>query len=94
MHSIALDGTTALVGLAALQILGLASALVARLTEGSCCQATTQQIFFACLALVGMATMFLLGMRPGYWLSSGATLSLMVLAATCDFRHARRPSIW
>lgn len=73
-----------------IQAVGLISAALARLTEGSGRQAATQRLFLGCLALVGGCTVLSLVLGPGYWLTSGATLSLMVLATTCDFNHASR----
>ena len=80
--------------LAAIQVLGLASAWFARLSEGSAGQTTCQWLFFCCLTLVGIATITALQLGPGSWLTSGSTLSLMVLAATCDFSRSGRASVW
>ncbi len=73
--------------LGVIQILGLASAWLARLSEGSAGQASCQRLFFACLALVALTTMasIALSPTPKYWLASGATLSVMILAAIWDF---------
>jgi hypothetical protein len=80
-------------GLVAIQIAGLISAWLARLSEGSRGQGHFQIAFFACMVLVGLGTIVSLSLPPGRWLFSGATLSLMVLAAVWDFgglahRHA------
>ncbi len=75
--------------LALLQIVGLLSAWLARLSEGSSQQSWCHGLFVGCLATIGLATMAFVatGVRP--WLPSGATLSVMVLAAVWDFRaHA------
>jgi len=63
------------------------SAWLARLSEGSARQAACQRFFLACLLLVGLGTIASLALVPTYWVASGTTLSLMVLAATCDFRR-------
>ncbi|MCL4190829.1 MAG: hypothetical protein KJZ87_03720 [Thermoguttaceae bacterium] len=76
--------------LGVIQAVGLISAALARLSEGSGRQAASQRLFLACLALVGGCTVVSLVLGPGYWLTSGTTLSLMVLAATCDFNYAGR----
>ena len=73
--------------LAAVQLVGLASAWLARLSEGSCHQTDCQCLFLGCLGMVGVATVTALWMGPGWWLGSGATLSVMVVTATCDFRR-------
>jgi hypothetical protein len=79
---------------AAIQVLGLLLAWMARLSEGSRRQTLCQRLFFAALVLVGLGTIVLLGMGPGYWLVSGTTLSLMVLTVTCDFSRSPRAGAW
>jgi hypothetical protein len=74
-----------------IQIAGLASAWLARLSEGSRRQASCQWLFVACLALIGVTTMASVALGPRYWLASGITLSVMVLAAIWDFRAQARP---
>ena len=66
------------------EVLGLASAWFARLSEGSPRQALCQRLFFGCLVLVGVAMIPALKLGPGFWFSSGTTLSLMILAVTYD----------
>jgi hypothetical protein len=72
-------------------ILGLLSGLAARVSEGSRHQTACQAAFLLCLAMVGITAIFSLGGAPGAWLGSGATLSIMVLTATCDFSRSRDP---
>jgi hypothetical protein len=76
--------------LSAIQIAGLISAWLARLSEGSPRQAWCQRLFVGCLAVMGLVTMTFVAVGARYWLASGATLSVMVLAAVWDFSaHAR-----
>lgn len=70
------------------QVFGLVSAALARLSEGSAYQASSHRLFLASLAIVGVTTMTALLLSLNYWLTSGATLSVMVLTATCDFRRS------
>jgi hypothetical protein len=84
------DSVVLVCSLAGIQIVGLASAAVARLSEGSSRQKSGQRLFLACLGLVGAATIVSVFMGPGCWLSSGTTFSLMVLGATCDFSYSRK----
>jgi hypothetical protein len=77
-------------GLWALLGLGLLSAAMTRAKEGSVHQGLTQRLFLVCLGLVGLATIVFLLVNCDAWLSSGTTLSLMVLAAVCDFRPGRQ----
>ena len=80
--------------LVAIQILGMISAGVARLSEGSRSQASCQGFFFALLFLVGIATVVAVTLGPGCWLISSSTLSLMVLTVTCDFGRSGQSSAW
>jgi hypothetical protein len=90
-----LDGGLAIYVLGAVQVLGLMSAMLARLGEGSHWQPATQRLFIVCLALVGMETMLALALGlVGCWLPSAATLSVMVIAATCDFGRTQGASSW
>lgn len=75
-------------GLALIQIVGLASAWLARMSEGSRSQVSCHRVFFCCLAMMGLTTMIALAVTPKYWLTSGTTLSLMVISAVWDFRPA------
>lgn len=68
-----------------LQVLGLATACLTRTSQGSRMQSTVQLFFFVSLLLVGAGTIVAIGLGPGYWMASGATLSLMVVAAVCEF---------
>jgi hypothetical protein len=88
-----LDHSLILLVLVSVQVLGLLSATLARLTEGSSYQGSSHRLFLGCLALVGLTTMgALILVGSGGWLTSGTTFSLMVLAATCDFRRSDRQS--
>ncbi len=76
-------------GLGLVQVVGLLSAWLARLSEGSASQAWCHRVFVVCLGLMGLTTMAFVAIGARYWLASGATLSAMVLAAVWDFRaHA------
>ncbi len=78
----------------AAQILGVASAWLARLSEGSACQRFSQFAFFVALPLMGMATIVVSGVGPGWWLTGSATLAFTVLTVTCDFRASREAATW
>ena len=81
--------------LTVVEILGLTSAWFARLSEGSPRQAFCQRLFFGCLVLVGVAMIPAVKLGPGFWFSSGTTLSLMILAVTYDCTPARHgKSVW
>ena len=71
------------------ELLGLVSAWAARLSEGSQRQTLCQHLFFACMALVGTATLVSFGLGPACWLASAVTLAVMVLTVTCDFSRTR-----
>jgi hypothetical protein len=57
--------------LAVVLVVGLASAVLARVSEGSCLQTWCQRLFVGCLALVGVATFASLGLGRDCWLMSG-----------------------
>jgi len=69
-------------GLGAILVLGLLSAWMTRLSEGS---RFWHRSFFVCLLFVGLATIASSELGAACWISSGTTFSLMVLTATCDF---------
>jgi hypothetical protein len=87
-----LEMSTMVWGLAVIQVIGLVSAWLARASEGSRRETSCQRIFFACLGLMGLATMAAFSLSPGWWLTSGATLSVMILVATCDFERSWQPA--
>ncbi len=72
------------------QFAGLASAWLVRLSEGSRGQAHCHWLFFACLGLIGVATMLSVSLGPRYLLFSCLTISAMVLVAVWDFRAEAR----
>ncbi len=71
-----------------IQMFALVSAWLARLNEGSRNQASWHGLFLALLAVMGLVTMATVPLGPPYWLPSGATLAIMVLAAIWDFGPA------
>ena len=70
--------------LATVQILALASACLARMTEGSLREGHCQWICLACLSLAGLATMVSLAVGPTPCVFSGAALAVTILTATWD----------
>jgi hypothetical protein len=80
--------------LLAVQLVGVLSACVARLSEGSPCQGTSQRMFFGALMLVGGATVVALAVSPGCWLACATSLAVMVLTVTCDLRGGLEASTW
>jgi hypothetical protein len=84
-----IESSTALWLLVAVQLLGITSAWMARLSEGSAFQTVTQRVFFTTLLLVGAATVVALAVGPGAWVACSATLAVMVVMAICDFGTSR-----
>ncbi len=72
----------------AVPTLGLASALLARLTERSVLQTTCQRLFYVTLCGVGAATACSLWFSTPAGLLCGATLSVMAVTAVCELRPA------
>lgn len=75
------------------QLLGLSTALFARLSEGYHCQASSQRLFFVALALIGGAALISVLLGTSWWVISAFTLLLMVLTVTCDFRGCEQ-AVW
>jgi hypothetical protein len=71
-----------------LQLVGIASAVLARWSEHSPLQSWCQGLFLACLMAMGLATGASLAFGPGVTLASGATLAVMAVAAVCELRPA------
>ncbi len=78
----------------AVEVVGLISAWVARLSAGSRCQTSCQCLFLGCMALVGGVAVVSPGLGPSCWLVSSITLSLMILTVTCDFRRSPQGTAW
>lgn len=70
--------------LAAVHVLGLLTACLTRLGEGSLAQAWFQRLFVGCLLLAGAATFTSLALGPHTCMVSGATLVVTILTATWD----------
>ncbi len=92
MHST--SGSLVIAGLAAVQVFGLFASLGTRLSAGSRFEGKCRCLFVALLGLAGMGTLVALAMTPAYWVVSGASLSVMVLVATCDFRRSDHSGVW
>jgi hypothetical protein len=88
------DSLTTLWFLVAVQFLGVISACAARLSEGSSRQTAIQNVFLGILALVGATTAAAFAIGPGCWLACCATLAVMILTVTCDFRNGRESATW
>ena len=84
------DSTAVLWTFGAVQALGLASAWLSRVSEGSLLTPWFQRLFLLSLLLSGAATIVAPGMGGVYWLISSATLGTMVVMAVCDFRQEDR----
>jgi hypothetical protein len=74
---------------AALHIAGLASMFLARLSQARRGHTIGQLVFFTCLLIVGMATMFTIVTQHHAWVWSGTTFSLMAVGGTIELGPAR-----
>jgi hypothetical protein len=71
------------------QVVGLASAWMARLSEGSANQSSCHRLFFGLLGAIGLMTMLSVTLGPRYLLVACFTIAAMVLVAVWDLRaHA------
>ena len=93
-HLAVLDVQTVFWLLAGIQSLGVASAFMVRLGKGSRGESSFHGLFFACLGLVGLATMLSLAAEANSWLPCSATLALMILVAVWDFGPTAVDSSW
>ncbi|MEX0937385.1 MAG: hypothetical protein WDZ59_05955 [Pirellulales bacterium] len=71
----------------AVQIGGLVAAWLTRLSQGQSCQSCCQWAFLVALSMVAITTMASVIADNGSWVVPAGTLSIMILAATCDFRQ-------
>ncbi len=71
----------------AVQVLGFASAWITRVCLGTSMQRYGHQLFFASLALIGVATFLSVMHGSGWWLLSGLNMSTMVVMAVVDGRN-------
>lgn len=75
---------------AAVQILGFASAWITRVCLGTTMQRYGHQLFFAALALIGVATFLSFIQGSGLWLLSGLNMATMVIMAVVDGRSTTK----
>jgi hypothetical protein len=75
--------------IAAVQLIGMASALLARLSRGSVHQRGCQRLFFVSLIALGGATMMSLRLTPACWLVSAVIFTLTIMIVVCDFSRGR-----
>ncbi|HLA83641.1 MAG TPA: hypothetical protein VJL29_02520 [Thermoguttaceae bacterium] len=77
-----------------IQILGLASACLARFSEGCSCQRLFQGLFFLFLTLVAGSAVVALRFGPDCWLKSGGVLAVMAVVATIQLGRSREAVAW
>ena len=94
MSAYGLEHPAVLCSLGIIQVLGLISAFATRLARPSRRWRASQWVFFTCLGLVAMSMILTLGASSGSWLTSGTTLSLMVLTAVWDFGRQSDCTAW
>ncbi|MGH7195014.1 MAG: hypothetical protein ACREJM_15990, partial [Candidatus Saccharimonadales bacterium] len=70
--------------LTVVHLVGLMSACLTRLSEGSLGHARFQRVFVGCLALTGLATLASLSLGPNFCMVSRAALVVTILTATWD----------
>ena len=73
-----------------LQVVGLASMLLARLPHTTLLHNCCRHLFVACLIVVGLATIYAMGSQTSTWAWCGTTFSLMAVGGTIDFGNATR----
>jgi hypothetical protein len=73
--------------------LGLISVWAARRAEGSAFERLCQCLMMAGMVLVGATSVVALRLHSPSWIGCGATLSLMVVGATYEFRRPTTTSL-
>ena len=68
--------------ISSVQVCGLISAALARITEGRRWQELFQRMFMALLVIVAFTTVLNLWNAPQQWMMSATTLAVMVVTAT------------
>lgn len=71
--------------ISSVQVCGLISTALARITEGRRWQELFQRMFLALLVIVAFTTVLNLWNAPQQWMASATTLAVMIVTATCDF---------
>jgi hypothetical protein len=74
----------------ALQMVGLASMLLARMPHPTLLHNCCRRLFIACLIIVGLATIYAMGSQTSSWAWYGTTFSLLAVGGTIDFGTAPR----
>ncbi|MDX1963850.1 MAG: hypothetical protein SFX18_11890 [Pirellulales bacterium] len=72
-----------------IQLLGLGSAALVRMSTGTILEYWGQTFFFSNLLVCGMTTGYAVLLSSGWWMVSGGVFAAMVLVALVDFRPNR-----
>jgi hypothetical protein len=72
----------------AIQMVGLASMVLARMPHTSSVHAICRVLFLGCLVLVGLTTVYAMGCHSSCWAWSGTIFSIMAVGATADLGPA------
>lgn len=67
-----------------LQLIGLASILLARFQQSCTKQGYCRGFFVVCLMVLGFATIYSIGAQSSYWAWCGTTFSLMAVGGTFE----------
>jgi hypothetical protein len=73
-----------------LQLLGLASTALARVSEGSRAEIPTRGVFVVLLVAVAVIALGAVSSGSAWWPACGLTFGLMVVGATIESRHSQR----
>jgi hypothetical protein len=73
-----------------LQVIGVASMLLARMPHTTSLHTCSWNVFLFCLLLVGCATIYAMGSQSDSWAWYGTTFSLMAVGGSADLGSASR----
>ena len=77
-----------------IQSLGIASACLARLSQGCTCQRPFQILLLLCLPMVAAAGVVSFRFGPECWLTSGTLLAVMLVSSTFPLGRTREATAW
>lgn len=77
-------------GVLGLQTLGLMSMVLIRMPQAMHLHSCCRMLFFACMFIVGLATIYAMGCHSSCWAWYGTTFSLMAVGGTVDLGSAAR----
>ena len=80
-------------GVIVLLVCGVASAVLARISCGTCLETLAHGLVFVLMGLIGIVTFAALLIGPGHGLFVGSTLSIMAVVTVFDGRRLSKAAV-